>query len=378
MKIIHIIPCLACGGAENLMGNIAIEQINQGHDVKIIVLESFDVATSNYPLKNELVKLIDITHFDIDISFSFLKNQIVLSNNSFFEFIKEFKPDVIHSHLFKSEIISRNKIVKDVKYITHCHNNMTQFDIYEKKSFKRRLTDFLEYKWLRTKYKQCNNHFIVISNDTELFYKKHLPKQIRSNIFQLKNGINTSLYWSNVDKANSPIVQLISVGSLLKNKGHSFLIDVVNSLIQEGVDVQLNILGDGPEMGNLLNKIDELGLGNSIFLLGSVTNVNDYLSQAHIYIHAAFKEAFGLVLIEAMASELPVISTNGGGNKDLIIENYNGFLIENRNMAECSKKIKLLIDNPSLRLQMGKNAIDFSKSFDIKEYVVKLHEIYLK
>ena len=131
-------------------------------------------------------------------------------------------------------------------------------------------------------------------------------------------------------------------------------------------------------MPTLSQKIDELGLDKNIFLVGNVGNVNDYLSQAHLYVHAAFKEAFGLVLIEAMASELPVIATNGGGNKDLIINDYNGYLLESRNVEQFNEKIKFLLNNPAARVKLGENAIDFSKSFDIKEYVIKLHELYLK
>ena len=378
MKIVHLIPSLACGGGEILMGNIAIEQAQTGHEVNIIVLEKLTDSFLKYPLKDKFKNLVKIIEMDVNISFSFLKNELVVSNKSFDEFLTNFQPEIVHSHLFMSELISRNNLLAGVKYFTHCHNNMPQFNFLEKKKFKRRITDFREYKWLMKKYMECGNHFITISKDTQAFYKKWVHSTIRDHIYFLKNGINTSIYYSNKEKINEPIFQLITVGTLLKNKGHSFLIDCVNELVNEGIEIQLSIVGDGPEMAELAGKIEMLGLKKNIFLVGNVGNVNDYLSQAHLYVHAAFKEAFGLVLIEAMASELPVIATNGGGNKDLIINDYNGYLIESRDVEEFNKKIKFLLNNPAARLKLGENAIDFSKSFDIKEYVIKLHEMYLK
>lgn len=374
MRILHIIPTLGCGGAEILLGNMVMEQVARRYIVEIVILEDLHPTYSNYFLKDLLEKAVEITQ--IDISISFVKNKIEMNIRQFDEIVQRFKPNVIHSHLFKAELISRYKIYKHIKYVTHCHNNMNQFDFFEKKTFKRRITDFLETKWLLKKYKESNTVFIAISKDTEKYFVKQLPGRLKKNVYLLSNSINTAYFFSNKNKRSG--IKLISVGNLTENKGHSFLIDVVYQLKIQGYTVSLMILGYGPLKDNLQNQINSLGLSDSVFLKGNVSNVNEYFSESDIYLHAAHKEGFGLVLVEAMASELPVITTDGGGNKDLIQNCYNGYLIQNRNSDDFTDKIKYLIDNSDIRISMGENALLYSKSFDIVPYVDQLSALYRK
>ena len=194
----------------------------------------------------------------------------------------------------------------------------------------------------------------------------------------MRNAIDTRHYFRSDHSDNSIGIKLISVGNLTANKGHDFLIDCVSQLRNEGIKVSLDILGYGPLLTQLQYQIDKLGLSEIVSLRGNVSNVNTYFSESDLYVHAAHKEGFGLVLLEAMASKLPVITTDGGGNRDLIQENSNGFLIKNRDFKLFIEKIKYLIDRVDVRKEMGENALLFSKSYDIVPYVNQLNDIYLK
>jgi len=375
MNILHVIPTLACGGAEVLVCNISIQQVKEGHSVKILILNPLHKTFYDLIMAKELLSLVSIAEISTTINISILNNKIELSNNQFEDIIHEFLPDVIHSHLFQSELISRYTIYKNIKYFSHCHNNIEQFNFWNNKSFKRRITDFFEIKWLLAKYKECNNRFIVISNNTGDYFQKNLPNYLAKNIEYLPNAINSILYYT-AEKLNKSIIKLITVGNLLENKGHLFLIEVIAELKRRNFNVQLEILGFGDMKKTLELRIAELDLSQTVFLRGNVPNVNDYLSRSDIYIHGSFKEAFGLVLVEAMASSLPVITTAGGGNNELIIENINGFLIMNRNLNEFIEKTIYLIKNEDIRLKMGDNAKLFSNDFDVIPYVNKLTNLY--
>jgi len=375
MNILHVIPTLGCGGAEVLVCNISIQQVKEGHNVKILILNPLHKTFYDLIMAEELLSLVSIAEISTTINISILNNKIELSNNQFEDIIHEFLPDVIHSHLFQSELISRYTIYKNIKYFSHCHNNIEQFNFWNNKSFKRRITDFFEIKWLLTKYKECNNRFIVISNNTGDYFQKNLPNYLAKNIEYLPNAINSILYYK-AEKLNKSIIKLITVGNLLENKGHLFLIEVIAELKRRNFNVQLEILGFGDMKKTLELRIAELDLSQTVFLRGNVPNVNDYLSRSDIYIHGSFKEAFGLVLVEAMASSLPVITTAGGGNNELIIENTNGFLIVNRNLNEFIEKTIFLIKNEDIRLKMGDNAKLFSNDFDVIPYVNKLTNLY--
>ncbi len=190
MRILHIIPTLGCGGAETLVCNLAIQQAKIGHNVKIVLLEPLHYTFENFISKNELLRLVSIEKISTQIQFSFLKKSVKLSNDEFDEIISNFSPHVIHSHLFQAELVSRFKIYENVKYVSHCHNNMVQFDLWNKKTFVRRLTDYLEIKWLLKQYKKANNIFITISKNTEYYFKKRLPKSFINQETFLPNAIN--------------------------------------------------------------------------------------------------------------------------------------------------------------------------------------------
>jgi glycosyltransferase involved in cell wall biosynthesis len=377
MKILHVIPTLGCGGAEVLVANLAIQQVKAGHDVRIVILEPFHYTFENFISKDELLKLVIIEQISTKIYFSIFKKKAVLSNYEFNDIVLNFLPNIIHSHLFQAELVSRHTIFENVRYFTHCHNNMPQFNLFKKNNIKRYLTDFFELKWLLSKYKECENHFITISNNTKVYFEKKLPKKFKQSVNYLPNAINSSNYFNEKNRESS-LFKLISVGNLLNNKGHLFLIDIVYELKKLNFNIQLDILGYGNMEKVIKAKIIELDLVDEVILRGSVNNVNEYLSKADIYIHGAFKEAFGLVFLEAMASELPVVTTNGGGNAELIIENYNGFLISNRSSEDFIDKVKYLIENKDARLKMGENAKKFSTKFDMVQMELNLSKLYDK
>ena len=142
------------------------------------------------------------------------------------------------------------------------------------------------------------------------------------------------------------------------------------------LNFQLDILGFGPLFDSITERIKELALNDKIFLRGNVKNVNEYMENASIYIHTASYEPFGMVFLEAMASGLPIISSNGRGNIELVISDYNGYMIDTRTPMDYVKKIIELTSNSELYTKFSTNSLIHVKKYDIKEYVKKLNEIY--
>ena len=95
-----------------------------------------------------------------------------------------------------------------------------------------------------------------------------------------------------------------------------------------------------------------------------------------MYLHTAKYEPFGLVILEAMAAGLPVVCTDGYGNRDLIKEGKNGFMISKRSPSLIADKIELLMGNDNLRSTMGNFANRYSHKFDISIYTKELMGLY--
>jgi len=372
LKILHIIPSLRKGGAERLVLNICNGLLKQGFDVLLVVM----YEQNEYP---ELSENINIRCCSSRLAPS-LSGKAKIEIDDFINIVNEFKPDIIHSHLFEAEILSRWKLFPGIVYISHCHGNIRQFKKFDLNCFlkKSRLTDLYERKIIIDRYRKCRNNFIAVSRDTELFLKNNLPNDLH-NFTLMHNAIDCNKF-RRIESCNKFMhdhknIRLINTGSFVDNKNQAFLIDVVKVLHGKGYNVSLELLGYGPNMKKIENKINKTGLSDRIYCRGNV-NVEDYLCKADIYVHSAVYESFGLVLVEAMAAGLPVVTLDGKGNKDLIEEGKNGYILFKQDAEQFADKILKLWTNTEKYKEMSIYAKQFAMQFDIKEYIDKLVNTY--
>jgi glycosyltransferase involved in cell wall biosynthesis len=367
LRILHVITNLKMGGAERLTLDICSQLASTPNILVTLVL-----------LENEIEYDLP-THFNTII----LKNKCSLSlkkphsfdNSEFESILLDIKPHIIHSHLFESEIISRYTLHKNIRYFTHIHDNIRQFKPRFNLSKKKNLTELFERWWIFNRYKKTNNKFISISRDTTNYSLKFLSKKLHENIFYLPNAINTSSFKPS-NKLPTNKLKLIAIGSLVKKKNHTFLIDVVHELIKLHIDVELSIIGEGKLREELTRKIEKLDLKRVIQLLGNRNDIETCLAGADVFVHSATYEPFGLVLLEAMASGTPIVSIDGKGNKELITNYENGFILDKPSPLVFAEKIIELYKDQQLYQQFQKNGIEFSQQFDIKNYIIKLLNIY--
>jgi glycosyltransferase involved in cell wall biosynthesis len=121
---------------------------------------------------------------------------------------------------------------------------------------------------------------------------------------------------------------------------------------------------------------DELDLTNFVHFHGNVDDPESYLYTSFVYLHTASYEPLGLVLLEAMASETPVVCTNGRGNKDLITHGTNGFIFDERNPKILAEQIIALWEDDRLYEEIQPEALRVVQAFDMADYCRKLLEIY--
>lgn len=378
MKILYVIPTMGCGGAEILIGATARKLFSLGHIVHIVCLQEHHETWPNYPDREELLREIPVSIIGGSVTFRFLRPPSI-DNKAFVEYVTDFQPDVIHSHLYLSELLSRSKIFDGIKYFSHGHDNMAQLSALSLKTFfnKTLLANYWERHWLLKQYKQCKNQFVAISNDVKSYFSINLPA-FKNRITYLPNAIDISRFENQrVYKQKSKSFHIVSIANLVPKKNHVFLIEVMNILVSEGFDVTMEVLGFGPLMDILIEKTKDAGLENRLFFRGSVGDVPQRLWDADLYVHPAWYEPFGLVILEAMATGLPVVSLDGYGNRELIIENENGFMLPNNaSAAAFAEKIIFMINNPEERIRMGKYSSQFVKKYDLNHYSQTLIDLY--
>ena len=373
IKILHIIPNLKKGGAERLVIDICSSlSIKNNVEVKLVYLN------------NEVEY--DLSELNFKAEFIPSKIELSVKKRNFYEiellrkYIQTFKPNIIHTHLFEAELISRSIHYPHAKWFSHCHDNMIQFlpltlkTLLSKSSF----TNFFEKKYLFKKYKENGGtHFIAISKHTESFFRK---SQFIFPITLLNNGINLNRFKRSAEfhKETNSKIKIVNIGSFFPKKNQSLLLDIIVMLNLKGFQTETYFLGDGPTKKTVEKKANELGISNQCHFLGNVDNVEEYLWQADFYVHTALYEPFGLVLLEAMAAECTVICLNGGGNSDIITNKFNGFIFQEQDSELFANALIHLKQNIEIKNQISENALTFIKQYDINLYTEKLLDIYLQ
>ncbi len=396
MKILHIIPNLRKGGAERLVTDIVRELATRESVEVRMVLFRDEIAYDIQDIRH----LVHIIPASVHLSL-WRKNKFQIDTLQ--QFLEDFQPDIIHTHLFEAEIVSRFCIYPKAKWFSHLHDNMIQFKNFELESIldKNAITNYYEKKVLFKRYKKNGGtHFFSISKYSDKFAESIqtsyqltlLPNAIdvkrfqkpadnpitKGNIEMMFNEHNQSSNISFKPKSQTQFIDrrwtlnLINIGSFTENKNQQFLTDIILKLNEIGIRVNFYFLGEGDCFAMVQEKAIKLGVQDQCQFLGNIENVEEYLWKSDVYVHVAKSEALGLTIIEAMAAGLSVITLDGGGNRDLMINGKNGFLIEKQDPKEFANRILEVYQNKEIS---DFNA-EFAKQFDIKTYCDKLLEIY--
>ena len=180
---------------------------------------------------------------------------------------------------------------------------------------------------------------------------------------------------------DSNFINAVSIGRLVKEKNHTFLIDAVLPF----KNLRLYIFGEGVQRPELEKKIVKLGLENRVFLMGFENNPFQYLKTADLFLFGSLNEGFPNVLMEAMCCGLPIISTNCKSGPDEMLELENpkqddimitkyGILTPVNNVELMQKALKYVIKNPSFLLDCKPNLLKRIRFFEKKSI---LNQYYL-
>lgn len=147
--------------------------------------------------------------------------------------------------------------------------------------------------------------------------------------------------------------------------------------VQKQIPSKLLLVGDGPERTAIEVLCRELGVQADVRFLGKLDTIEEALSLADLFLLTSEKESFGLSALEAMACEVPVISSNAGGITEVNIHGETGFVSEIGDVDDMAKNAIMILSDPILHATMKKNALERAKLFDIKK-ILPLYENYYK
>jgi len=154
------------------------------------------------------------------------------------------------------------------------------------------------------------------------------------------------------------------------------VITVFNN-IQKEIPAKLLMIGDGPERSHAETMCRDLGICDNIRFLGKLEAVEEVLSVADLFLMPSEKESFGLAALEAMACEVPVISSNTGGIPELNVQGVTGFMSNIGDIEDMTRKALFVLDKNNLP-RFKENALKRAKEFDISNILPIYENYYLK
>jgi glycosyltransferase involved in cell wall biosynthesis len=171
-------------------------------------------------------------------------------------------------------------------------------------------------------------------------------------------GVDPHIFSPNPDvKGDRSVVEVICVGRLVPDKGHLVLLRAFSRLLSRGCKLRLRIVGDGTERRRLDSFILENGLRDSVILEGALNHEDTrrVFAQADIFVLASFAEGLPVALMEAMAMEIPCVSTYIAGIPELIRSEVDGLLVPASSEEALVEALSRLIMDADLRRSLGRS-----------------------
>jgi glycosyltransferase involved in cell wall biosynthesis len=191
----------------------------------------------------------------------------------------------------------------------------------------------------------------------------------------INNGVDVAAF-TVAEPFPHPRPYILGLGSLVTHKGFDLLIEAYARL--RDPDVDLLIAGDGGEASALGKLVQRLGLGDRVRLLGPVTGdrkVSLYRT-AVCFVCPSRREPFANVILEALASGLPVVATDVGGNRELVHPEANGLLCQPESPSALAAAIQQLLDEPQLRARLREAAVPSIAGHDWPRVAERYVEVY--
>lgn len=233
---------------------------------------------------------------------------------------------------------------------------------------------------LRTSLMYFVHYFVlqlptIFGSDLIICASDHVNKSVRKwypvrkkKIYTIMNGIDTSLFSPNEQERDRLRKQLgireeecllMTSGTISEEKGHHLAVETLNTLLEENTGLKLVIVGAGEYLASLSGLIEKFGLKDRVILTGFIPNesISSYYNAADIYLLPTLRaEGLPFALIEAMSIGLPIIASKIGGIPNILKNEQEGLLINPGDTDDIVSKILILLQNKSLRKELGANA----------------------
>lgn len=196
-------------------------------------------------------------------------------------------------------------------------------------------------------------------------------------VIRIWNGVDLARFNYRRVNQNRPVA--ITVARLSAEKDIATMLRATAIVVKHEPTFRLVIVGDGPERANLHELTTRLGIEDSVEFLGERSDVPELLSQAAFFVCSSLTEGVSLTLLEAMATELPVVATNVGGNPEVVVDGDTGLLVPSGDPECLAESMFSLLETPGSWDAFGSaGRARVEEHFCIRSMVAQYEDLYMQ
>lgn len=312
LKILHLLLSLETGGMERFVYEHCLALDREEFDVSVCCIDRLEGFTPSLRENGIKVDLLQKNQKRFDWFFPFQLSR----------YLKKNKIDIIHSHtgsFFHGSVAGFIARTQGIIYTEHGRDPVETIPI--------RVLDKISSFFV--------DRIVTVSKALE----RHMVQEIKlpqKKILTIINGVNTETYCdaSKPEKLLAefglqPTNKIVgTIGRLAEIKNHPFLIRAFNKVKHIWPESRLVVVGNGPCEDSLKSLVSDLGLSDSVIFTGNRNDVRDIYNLFDVFVLSSFSEGTSFSLLEAMASGVPPVVTNVGGNPGIVRDSVNGYLVE--------------------------------------------------
>ncbi|OQA91414.1 MAG: putative glycosyltransferase EpsF [Elusimicrobia bacterium ADurb.Bin231] len=338
-RIFHLITSLNIGGTERFLLTV-LKNLKSKYDFSVGYLKERGYTA------DEIEKIgITVQKFD------FL---------SLVRYLKSFKPEILHTHLYRANIIGR--IAGRVAKLPAVISSQRSID-----GWKNRFHSVID--GATSIY--CD---LVIANSAAAADILAKREKVPSNKIEIV--YNGQEEFAPSKEALLPVLTVGYVGRLHKEKGVYLLPEIAKALSMKKPEFRFVIIGDGPELGNIRSKINSYGLKNNISFLGWQENRGKIYSEFDVLILPSEEESFPQALLESFAYGVPAVASDVGGVREILEDGKNGFLVKKGDVSGYAAGILAIAENNYCYRHFSANALAKASEYSVEKMIRSVDSIY--
>lgn len=278
--------------------------------------------------------------------------------------IRTFRPDLVHAHSSKAGIIARlAAALEGVPSVFTAHG----WAFSEGVSFQRKA---LAVASERIASRWANKIIAVSEYDRNLALRYHVARS--EQLVAIHNGVADTPYLAHSGHGSPVILSMVARFSPPKNQS-----DFILAARDLKGEFKIEFIGDGPCINDIKALVTNVGLSQRVTFWGARSDVPELLARSQVFVLISKWEGLPVSILEAMRAGLPVVASDVGGVREVVINGETGFLVPNDDIVTLHDQLQRLLDDPGLRIRQGVAGRQrYERYFTSEHMIQRTWEVY--